>query len=38
MARTECQECGGRVARRSGTTYECQDCGELVDAADMFLP
>jgi tRNA(Ile2) C34 agmatinyltransferase TiaS len=38
MAGTSCPECGGQVRNAGGTDYECRDCGNEFDDADLFLP
>jgi tRNA(Ile2) C34 agmatinyltransferase TiaS len=33
-----CPHCSGHVRTTNGSDYECTDCGESFDAADLFLP
>ena len=33
-----CPACSGHVSTANGTEYECDDCGETFDSADLFLP
>ena len=33
-----CPNCGASVRTDDGTEYECPECGETFDVADLFLP
>jgi len=35
---SSCLNCNGHVSTTDGTEYVCDDCGEVFDSADLFLP
>jgi tRNA(Ile2) C34 agmatinyltransferase TiaS len=38
VAGATCPECGSSVRSQGGTDYECRECGQEFDSADLFLP
>jgi len=38
VAGSTCPECGGSLQSNGGNDYECPECGNEFDGADIFLP